>query len=403
MEELASMHTFGITERHQTGAGREGLERLVEGLSSIERRAGSAGERESAEWVAQRLREAGVGEVELAEYRGHSTWAVATTAHMVLALLASLPGGWITRGLVPAILLSFEADSHGRRMWLRSLLPGKRRGYTVQSRIPARGRPERTVVIVAHHDAAHTGLVWHPAMLDAGRRQARRTGMTPSYSIVPMAAMVLLIPGVGPLTLIGRVALGVSIAFSLEAAFSKTVPGANDNASGVAGLIELGRELAIDPVEATDVVLLSPGGEEAGAVGMAGWLAQNAEALEPTTTLFIGLDSIGSGEPVISVRESVAGRYRREDVELVERAAEREGLPAPRRVGLGAVSDPMVARYRGFHSVSLLAWRDGMIANLHRLSDVASDVDYSSIGKVMALARAVIKEWSARGPAGGVG
>ena len=377
------------------------LRRLVEELSGIERRATTDGERQSAEWVGDQLRAARVSEVQLTEYRGHSTWAAATTSYMALALLASIPDSWTTRGLVAATLVSFEADSHGRSLWLRSLVPGKRRGHSVQGRIPARGKADRTVVVVAHHDAAHTGLVWHRAMLDAGRRQARRTGMTPSYSIVPMAAMLLLVIGVGPLTLMGRVALGVSMGLSVQAALSKTVPGANDNASGVAGLIELGRVLAREPVAGTEIILLSPGGEEAGGVGMAGWLARHSEALDPQTTLFVGLDSIGSGEPVIAVRESVAGRYRREDVELVERAVRREGLPAPRRVGLGAVSDPMVARYRGFHSVSLLAWRDGMIANLHRLSDVASDVDYSSIRSVIALTRAVIKEWGGRGAATG--
>lgn len=383
-----------VSDREQPLAEVEQLHRLVEGLSSIERRATTPGERQSAEWVADQLRAAGASRVNLTEYRAHSTWAAATTSYMALALLASIPGGWISRGLTAATLLSFEADSHGRSFWLRSLLPGKRRGHSVEGRVPSRGHADRTVVLVAHHDAAHTGWVWHPRMLEAGRRRALKTGMTPSYSIIPMAAMVLLVVGAGPLTMIGRIALGAGIMLSLQAAFSRTVPGANDNASGVAGLVELGRQLAAEPIQGTQVILLSPGGEEPGAVGMAGWLARHADGLDPQTTLFVGLDSIGSGKPVISVRESVAGRYRREDVDLVERAAHREGLPVPPRVGLGAVSDPMVARYRGFRALSLLAWRDGMIANLHRLSDVAPDVDYSSIRKVIALTHAVIREWS---------
>jgi hypothetical protein len=97
---------------------------------------------------------------------------------------------------------------------------------------------------------------------------------------------------------------------------------------------------------------------------------------------------------VVAVRESATGRYRTADVELVERAADRAGLERPRRVGLGAVSDPMIARRRGFRAVSLLSWRDGTIANLHRASDVPENVDWSSAERVVDLAHAVIEDWA---------
>jgi hypothetical protein len=70
----------------------------------------------------------------------------------------------------------------------------------------------------------------------------------------------------------------VTIALAVQSAFSKTVPGANDNASGVAGLLELGHRLAADPIDGLEVILLSPGGEEAGGVGIAGWLKQEGRS-----------------------------------------------------------------------------------------------------------------------------
>ena len=54
----------------------------VEALSAIERRATTPGERRSAEWVADRLRDAGARDVRLTEYHGHSSWAPANAAHM---------------------------------------------------------------------------------------------------------------------------------------------------------------------------------------------------------------------------------------------------------------------------------------------------------------------------------
>jgi peptidase M28-like protein len=369
------------------------LRRAVEALSVIERRATTEGERRSAHWVAEELRKAGARDIRLSRYTAHSTWAIAMGAHMALALAASVGRGLLSRALTAATLVSFEADATGRSFWLRKRLPGRRRGTSVEARIPAVGRARRTVVVVAHHDAAHNGFVWHPLMLEAGRRRAARTGTTPSYSSLPMAAMLVAAAGSTALRNIGRAMLGTSISLSLQAALSETVPGANDNATGVAGLLELTRRLAAGPIAGLEVIVLSPGGEEAGGVGMAAWLEQEGANLDRATTLFVGLDSIGSGQPVVSVRESATGRYRAADIELLERAADRAGIARPRRVGLGAVSDPMVARYRGFRSISLLSWRDGMIANLHRSSDVPENVDWSSAECVTDLAHAVIAEW----------
>jgi hypothetical protein len=273
------------------------------------------------------------------------------------------------------------------------LLPGKRNGATVDGRLAPRGPTRRTVVVVAHHDAAHNGLVWHPRAVAPGRRLAARTGLTPSYSGAPVVAMLAVAFGSSPVRAGGLAGLGLSIALAIQAAKSKTVPGANDNASGVAGLVELGERLAGQPIDGLEVILLAPGGEEAGGIGIDGWLKREGDNLNPETTLFVGLDSIGSGEPVVSVRESITGRYRKRDIEFVERAADEAGLRRPRRVGLGAVSDPLVARYRGFRAVSLLAWRDGMIANLHRPSDVPAGVDWESAERVTELAYATIAAW----------
>ena len=50
----------------------------------------------------------------------------------------------------------------------------------------------------------------------------------------------------------------------------------------------------------------------------------------------------------------------------------------------------------GRKRVSLLSWRDGMIANLHRPSDVPENVDWSSVERVIELAHALIQEWGDR-------
>src|SRR3954467_5432617 len=161
------------------------MRQAVQALSAIERRATSEGERRSAEWVAEELHATGASQVRLSGYRAHSTWAVSLAAHSVLVLAASVAGGLMARAVAAITAVSLEADSTARGFWLRRLLPGKRHGANVEGRIPAEGRARRTVVVVAHHDAAHNGFVWHPMTVDAGRRVAARTGTTPAYMGVP--------------------------------------------------------------------------------------------------------------------------------------------------------------------------------------------------------------------------
>src|SRR5947207_473943 len=84
-----------------------------------------------------------------------------------------------------------------------------------RARLPSGGPRRRTVVVVAHHDAAHSGFVWHPAMLAAGRARAAKTGMTPSYSILPMGGMIAVATGWAPLRMLARAVLGAGVALSV--------------------------------------------------------------------------------------------------------------------------------------------------------------------------------------------
>src|SRR5688572_19112617 len=133
-------------------------------LAAIERGSASPGERRSAEWVAARLREQGAADVRLEEFRFQGTFAHAQALHFAAGALAALTG---RRLAAAATLASFEAEFSGRLQWLRRLLPAGS-GTNVVGRLPARGASARTVVLVAHHDAARTGLMWDPRLVGPG-------------------------------------------------------------------------------------------------------------------------------------------------------------------------------------------------------------------------------------------
>jgi Zn-dependent M28 family amino/carboxypeptidase len=207
--------------------------------------------------------------------------------------------------------------------------------------------------------------MWDPRLSRLGDGAAAKTGKRTSLALLPEAALVAAALGLRRLP---AAVLGLALALSLDQARSPVVPGANDNASGVAGVLELVGRLAARRPEGLEVIALFPGCEESGMGGMRAWL--DRESLDPERTLVLGLDTIGSGEPVVLAAEGGLWpvRYREEDVA----AAERAGL---RRWRLGAWTDPVLAALRGVPALSILSVRDGGFPNYHLPTDTPENVD----------------------------
>jgi hypothetical protein len=364
----------------------EALKADVRALSAIERRAATPGDRRSAEWVAGRMRDLGLEDVRIEPFRCHSTWAIPYGAHNLLGLVAARLPAPLRLVLALAAAASYEADYTGRNQTLRSLLPGAGEGHNVLGRI---GSGRRTLVLVAHHDAAHTGWVWDPRFLEGGRNYARKTGTTPSFIAMPLLALALVALG---FRRAGSSLLAAGLGLGAQSALSETVPGASDNATGVAALLELARRYVEEPLVDTEVIVLCPSGEEVGLAGMYEWLRVQKRAPSPFLhTLVVGLDTLGAGEPVVARGESFTGRYRDEDLELVD-----EDAP---RVVLGAGTDPMVAKHSGVPAVSILSWADGGFTNYHLPTDTAERVSWESVERCVALADRTIRRWHAARPA----
>jgi Peptidase family M28 len=374
--------------------GRSSLREDVDALAHLRRLTTSAGERESAQWVAGRLRALGTEDVRIVTFRGQSTWVWAHGMHMLAGLAASWVRGRAGRLLGVLVAVSYELDVSVRSQWLRRFLP-RRPGYSVEARIPSEGPARRTLVLVAHHDAAQTGLVWHPMVHAANRRRSARSGRTfPSHA----APLIGLAAATGPrrLRAPARLILAISTLLFGQAALSPTVPGANDNATGVAAVLDLVRRLKERPLPGVDVVIVSPGGEEAGSVGMRAWMHGPGRSLDRRSTLVVNLDAIGSGgHLVVSRREGLTGWYRRSDVDLSQRGARVAGLAAPRVVTFPNVTDAFVARQAGLRAVSILSYDDGWISNLHLPGDVPANVGWSTVDQAIALTDGIVEAWMA--------
>ena len=122
---------------------------------------------------------------------------------------------------------------------------------------------------------------------------------------------------------------------------SPTVPGANDNLSGVAALVALAELLRERPLPGLRVLLVSCGAEETLQDGVRAFLARHRHELEPGRTWFANLDTVGSPH-LVSLEaegpvwmESYAGPWLRDLLATLRRAGSASSCsaasaPAPR-------------------------------------------------------------------------
>lgn len=367
-------------------------------LCSFPRDSAGPGERASAEWVAARMRQVGAADARTEDFRYAGTYAGAYGVHGLAIAGAAALGGRRGTALALAALASYELEVSGRLQWTRRLLPAGD-GRNAVGRIPADGPSRATLVVVAHHDAARTGLIWHPALSAGGEARRVRTRSVPPVGLPVALAALAAATGTRAGRLAGGV-LGVAMAVLMaDVARSPTVPGASDNATGVAAMLALGARLAADPPPGLEVLLLAPGCEESGMGGMAAFLAAHGAGLDPARTFVLGLDTLGAGEPILARGEGalLTHRYRDEDNALVDAGAARMGLPAPPRWRIGGYTDPLLARLAGLPTVSMLSIApDGRYNDYHRPTDVPERVSWDSVERCLAVAEGTAREFAAR-------
>lgn len=305
---------------------------LLTRLAALRRAPGSPGEGRAAELIAAALARRGA-RARIERERVHGTYWIPIGVACGVAALAS-PGGRPGAAVAAAACASVVDDlSIGRRPLRRVL--GRR---VVRNVVGEYGPPTagRALVIHAHHDAAHTGLVFNPAGAKLLARFAgglvERVGGTPA----PMWGAV---GGPGAIAL-GRLLhrrrvrqLGTAISAGYAAAMLDIwargpVPGANDNLSGVCALLAVAGELARHPPQTLRVILLSTGSEESFLEAMVAFGARHFLDLPRHATTFLCLESVGSPELMLLSGEGLLRRKRYPPalIDELSELAERTGI-----------------------------------------------------------------------------
>ncbi len=262
---------------------------------------------------------------------------------------------------------------------------------------------ERTVIVHAHHDAAHAGLVFHPdpprALLGRFPGLLEQSNTTPPtmWGAVVGPALVGLgaLLGLRRLKRLGRMlCLGYAAAMA-DIGLRKAVPGANDNLSGVAVLSSLARSLAAEPPpEGLRVILLSTGSEESFLEGMHAFSRRHFGDLAPDRTSFVCVDTVGSprlapleGEGMLWMNE-----YPKDFLALLKEEAGRLGIDLVPDLRFRNATDGVVPLRRGYPAVALGSVDELKIpTNYHWPTDTADKVDYGTVADCARLCDALVR------------
>ena len=387
---------------------------VIRELCSFEGRGpGTDAERRAANALAGRLRSMG-RRADIEPFFSHPQYALVHLVHAALGIAGSL-----LATVQPAIgfaLVLFAAastylDLNTRLYLVRSLLFRR----VSQNVVSPGNRPDAParLILMAHYDAARTGYVFSRASKRIRRLPERvRLGLGP-FRVFFWLGLAPLLPILGArmagldatwlnaVQAIPTIVLIIAAFLLIDIALSEIVPGAYDNASGVAAVLSAADDLTTDPPPNLDVWIVLTGSEESFCEGSRAFVRSRRKQLDRASTYFVNVDSVSYGQvayetsqgPVISIP------HDRQLVELAEAlgtAGAADGGARPIRHPL--LDDALPPRIRRLRSITLRTTDpDGNLAPwYHTLDDVPDRVDSAALSRatdfVVALSRLIDRE-----------
>jgi hypothetical protein len=332
-------------------------------------------------------------------------------AHCALGLAGSLvaiaqPAAGFAIVLATAVSMYLDLNHRAyllRRLFFRRasqnvVAPGKRSGA------PAR------VLLCAHYDAARAGAAFNPKRVALAARFASRFSLPLGPFRIVFWALAILLPIIGarmagidsslisalqlPPTLI--LLVGVFLLVDIE--LSEVVPGANDNASGVATVLSLAEELDAAPPANLDVWVVLTGAEECIQEGMRAFVRAHRADLDRKTTYFVNVDTVGGGTVRFEASAGWVVTYRldRRVLELCAAiaTADREGSDRyqARPLVHGLAGDSMPPHVAGFPATAISCLNDlDYVAERHTRNDTPDRIDPAALDRAHGFALELVR------------
>src|SRR3954454_8038306 len=388
---------------------------VIRELCSFEGRGpGTDSERRAANMLAGRLRNIG-RRAQVEPFFAHPEYAVVHLIHAAMGVAGSViatvqPAIGFT--LVFLAAASTYLDLNTRLYLVRSLLFRR----VSQNVVSPGSRPDAAarLILMAHYDAARTGYIFSKASNRIRRLPERtRVGLGP-FRLFFWLGLAPLLPILGArmagldatwlnaLQAVPTIVLIVAGFLLIDIALSDIVPGAYDNASGVAAVLSAADELTANPPENLDVWIVLAGSEESFCEGSRAFVRSRRKELDRAATAFVNVDSASFGQvayetsqgPVISLPH---------DPQLIElcQALGESGAAGPEGahpIRHPLLDDAMPARVRRMRAITLRTTDpDGNLAPwYHTHEDVPERVDDEALTRasdyLISLARLIDRD-----------
>ena len=236
---------------------------------------------------------------------------------------------------------------------------------------------DRTLVVLAHHDAARTGMIFDPrfqawlAHEFPGLIERLDTSFPLWWLVLAGPASVTLGAALRRrwLTAAGAAIAALTTATMADIHASPVVPGANDNLSAVSVLVALAERLREEPVRGLRVMLVSCGAEEVIQGGINSFAQRHFPTLPPDRTWFLTLDTVGS--PILAMCEGegpviMEDYYDRRFRDLIARVADTTGAPLRRGMRARNSTDAVIPSHARYPTALLVSIdRHKALSNYH--------------------------------------
>ena len=388
---------------------------VIRDLCSFEGRGpGTDAERRAADMLAGRLRSIG-RRVEIEPFFAHPEYALVFLIHAALGVAGS-----IVATVQPAVgfaLVLFAAastylDLNTRLYLVRSLLFRR----TSQNVISPGNRPDAParLILMAHYDAARTGYIFSKASKRIRRLPERtRVGLGP-FRLFFWLGLAPLLPILGArmagldatwlnaLQAIPTIVLIVAGYLLIDIALSDIVPGAYDNASGVAAVLSAADDLTANPPDNLDVWIVLAGSEESFCEGSRAFVRSRRKEFDRATTAFVNVDSVSSGQVAYEISQGpvISLPHDPQLIELCAALSESGGAgpEGARPIRHPLLDDAMPARIRRMRAITLRTTdADGNLAPwYHTHDDTPERVDAQALTRatdfLVSLARLIDRD-----------
>lgn len=340
------------------------------------RPSGSEAERATAQYLAGRFGALGM-DVHLDEVKVAANPYLPELVGYALVILAAIllrwspPGAAVLAAAGTAVLFT-EASATPT---VSRFLP-KRASYNVVAKRSSAETAVRTLVLVAHLDSGRPNLFAHPRVV-----LAQRQAFVFAINAAAIIFVVALFGSFGTMSSIWWVAFACGLYLILHAGIivvglqgMPPSPGANDNASGLAVLLEAGDQLR--SLSRTDLWLVGTCGHDAGLAGMRDFIARYP--FTRNRTAVVNVQDVGAGAVTLTLIEGFV-RNTGVSKRLLEAAANvvrDAGLTAQARPYQGSNTEAYLAIRSGFPGIGIMAFdRRGAIPNWHWRTDTVDNLE----------------------------